>query len=58
MKKQTSVSVDENFLREANKVFGTLGISLSEAVNLFLEKVSVEKNIPFELNSPSDELLK
>ncbi|MDM8567608.1 type II toxin-antitoxin system RelB/DinJ family antitoxin [Candidatus Halobeggiatoa sp. HSG11] len=55
---KTNINVNEISFKEAQKIFDSCGMSFNEAINLFLTKVSIEKTIPFELNIPSDELLK
>lgn len=49
MKLQTSIRVDETFFHESKEVFAQLGITFTDAVNIFLAKVAMEKRIPFEL---------
>jgi DNA-damage-inducible protein J len=49
MKIQTSVRVEESFYKEAKKVFDSFDLSFTDAVNIFLAKVAMEKKIPFEL---------
>ena len=56
MKRQTSVRVDDRFYNGAKEVFDSFGLSFSDAVNIFLAKVALEKRIPFEIGLPSDEL--
>lgn len=57
MKMQTSLRVDDKFYNESKEVFSKLGLSFTDAINIFLAKVSMEKRIPFELAiEPSDEL--
>jgi DNA-damage-inducible protein J len=56
MKRQTSVRVDDKFYNGAKEVFERFGLSFSDAVNIFLAKVSLEKRIPFEIGLPSEEL--
>lgn len=58
MKRQTSVRVDDRFYDEAKDIFDSFGLSFSDAVNIFLAKVSLEKRIPFEIGLFSDELKK
>ncbi len=58
MKRQTSVRVDDKFYNKSKKVFDSFGLSFSDAVNIFLAKVSLEERIPFEIGIPSDELKK
>ncbi|SFP18652.1 type II toxin-antitoxin system RelB/DinJ family antitoxin [Hydrogenimonas thermophila] len=54
MKIQTSVRVEERFYKEAKKVFDSFDLSFTDAVNIFLAKVAMEKKIPFELALPKD----
>ena len=58
MKIQTSVRVDDTLYKEAKEIFSKFGLTLGDAVNIFLAKVSMEKSIPFELSLPSEELEK
>ncbi|MDM8569551.1 type II toxin-antitoxin system RelB/DinJ family antitoxin [Thiotrichales bacterium HSG1] len=54
---QTNIEVDKASFNEAQKTFASFGMSASEAINLFLVKVSIEKTIPNEFYIPSNELL-
>ncbi|MHB1679712.1 MAG: type II toxin-antitoxin system RelB/DinJ family antitoxin [bacterium] len=58
MKRQTSVRIDDEFYNKSKEVFDALGLSLGDAVNLFLAVVSIEKKIPFELALPSEDVKK
>ncbi len=58
MKRQTSVRIDNEFYNSSKEVFDALGLSLGDAVNLFLAVVSIEKKIPFELALPSEDVKK
>ena len=58
MRMQTSVRVEEEFYKDAKKIFNKLGLTFGDAVNVFLAKVAMERGIPFELNLPSEELKK
>ncbi|MHB1663846.1 MAG: type II toxin-antitoxin system RelB/DinJ family antitoxin [bacterium] len=58
MKRQTSVRIDNDFYNSSKEVFDALGLSLGDAVNLFLAAVSIEKKIPFELALPSEDVKK
>ena len=58
MKRQTSVRIDNEFYKNSKEVFDALGLSLGDAVNLFLAVVSMEKKIPFELTLPSEDIKK
>ena len=42
----------------AEKIFHKLGISCSEAINLFFAQVTLRKGIPFEIGIPNKTTLK
>ena len=39
-------------------IFGKLGLSTSEAINLFLKQVCLHQGLPFEVKMPNDALRK
>lgn len=43
----TSVKLDEETKKEAQKLFKDLGLNLSTAINIFLKQAVREKGIPF-----------
>lgn len=47
----TSIKIDEETKKEAQKLFKDLGLNLSTAVNIFLKQAIREKGIPFYINS-------
>ena len=47
----TSIKIDEETKKEAQKLFKDLGLSLSTAINIFLKQAIREKGIPFYVNS-------
>ena len=47
----TSIKIDEETKKEAQKLFKDLGLSLSTAINIFLKQAIREKRIPFYINS-------
>ncbi len=47
------VRLDKQTKIQAQKVFGMLDISMSEAVKLFLRQVVLHKGIPFEVKIPN-----
>ena len=47
----TSIKIDEETKKEAQKLFKDLGLSLSVAINIFLKQAIREKGIPFYVNS-------
>ena len=47
----TSIKIDEETKKEAQKLFKDLGLSLSTAINIFLKQAIREKGILFYINS-------
>ncbi len=47
----TSIKIDEETKKEAQKLFKDLGLSLSTAINIFLKQAIREKGIPFYISS-------
>ena len=47
----TSIKIDEETKKEAQKLFKDLGLSLSTTINIFLKQAIREKGIPFYINS-------
>jgi DNA-damage-inducible protein J len=45
---------DADLKNAAEAIFKELGISTSQAINMFLAKVTREKGIPFELKIPNE----
>ncbi len=58
MRKQTSIKVDPVAWEEAKKIFKEYGITASDAINIFLNKVRLVGGLPFDLKIPSDRLKK
>lgn len=54
MKQTTSIKLDPTVKHEAQAIFAQLGLTLGEAVNLFLNQVRLNKGLPFELKIPND----
>ena len=50
--------VDSELKNEVETIFQELGLSTSQAINLFLKKVKMERGIPFELKVPNEVTLK
>jgi len=47
VKKSISFHLDEEVKEEAEKLFSELGLSMEEALNIFIKKSLKEKGIPF-----------
>lgn len=56
MSKTTNISVrlDPELKEQAELVLGELGIPLSNAVNIFLKQVVIQRGIPFEVKLPPE----
>lgn len=51
-RKQTSIKVDPTAWNEAKEIFKEYNLTLSDAINIFLNKVRLEKGMPFEIKLP------
>ena len=58
MRQTTSIKLDPTVKQEAQEIFSQLGLTLGEAVNLFLNQVRLNKGLPFEVKIPNEETLK
>ena len=47
------VRVDEEMKKQATETLGAMGLSVSDAVRVFLKRVVAEKQLPFELKAPN-----
>jgi DNA-damage-inducible protein J len=56
MSKTTNINVrlDPELKEQAELVLGHLGIPLSNAVNIFLKQVVIQRGIPFDVKLPSE----
>ena len=48
--------VDDSLKFDAETIFKEIGLTTSQAINIFLKKIVSEHGIPFELKVPSDRL--
>ena len=48
---QICLRVDDDVKRNAERIFETIGLSMSTAINVFLKTVARENRIPFELTA-------
>jgi len=56
VRKQTSIKVDPRAWGEAKIIFKEYNLNLSDAINIFLNKVRLEGGMPFDIKVPSDRL--
>jgi DNA-damage-inducible protein J len=47
------VRVDEEMKKQATETLGAMGLSVSDAVRVFLKRVVAEKQMPFDLKAPN-----
>ena len=53
-RKQTSIKVDPLAWEEAKEIFKEYNLTVSDAVNIFLNKVRLKKGMPFDMKLPSE----
>ena len=58
VRKQTSIKVDPQAWDSAKKIFSEYNITISDAINIFLNKVRLVGGMPFDIKIPSDHLKK
>ncbi len=58
VRKQTSIKVDPRAWEEARLIFKEYNLNLSDAINIFLNKVRLEGGMPFDIKVPSKRLKK
>ncbi len=49
----STVRVNDNIKKEVVPILDDLGISLSEAINMFLHQIKLNNGIPFKVKYPS-----
>ena len=54
IKETTSIKLDKFEKEEAKKVFKQLGLTMGEAINIFLHQVNLVKGLPFAVKIPND----
>jgi DNA-damage-inducible protein J len=54
-KVKINIYVDKNIKEQAQKLFSTFNISLSDAINLFLTQSVLNRGIPFKIEIPNEE---
>ena len=57
-KTQTTIRLEEHDYKEAKDILKYIGMSYSQAVNMFNRMVVLEKGLPFEAKIPNNETLK
>ena len=57
MKTQTTIRVDKENYLQAKEILKYLGLSYSQAINVFNNMIVCHKGLPFEIKIPNDETL-
>ncbi len=58
VKETTSIKLDVEIKNRAKEIFKELGITMREAVNIFLNQLTLHKGLPFEVKIPNKETTK
>jgi DNA-damage-inducible protein J len=58
MKTQTTIRVDQNNYTQAKIILRYLGLSYSQAVNIFNSMIVSTKGLPFEVKIPNNETVR
>ncbi len=56
-KVKTDIYLDSDITIQAKEIFKKYGVSLSDAINMFLTQSVLEKGLPFEIKTPNDETI-
>ena len=56
-KVRTNVYLDSDMKAKAKEIFKHYGVSLSDAINMFLTQSVMERGLPFEMKIPNDETI-
>jgi DNA-damage-inducible protein J len=57
-RRQTSIKVDPVAWDSAKEIFKEYNMTVTDAINIFLNRVRLEKGLPFEIKIPSDNFQK
>jgi DNA-damage-inducible protein J len=57
-RRQTSIKVDPLAWDAAKEIFKEYNLTVTDAINIFLNKVKLVGGLPFDIKVPSDRLLK
>ena len=58
MKTQTTIRVDKDNYTQAKAILKYLGLSYSQAINMFNSIIVSNRGLPFEIKIPNDETLR
>lgn len=57
MKTQTTIRIDQKNYSQAKEILKYLGLTYSQAVNIFNNMIVCHKGLPFEMKVPNDKTL-
>jgi len=57
-KVRTNVYLDSDMKAQAKEIYKKYGVSLSDAINIFLTQSVMQRGLPFEMKLPNDETIK
>jgi DNA-damage-inducible protein J len=57
MKTQTTIRLEQKNFAQAKEILKYLGLTYSQAVNIFNNMIVCHKGLPFEIKIPNDETL-
>jgi len=57
MKTQTTIRIDQANYFQAKEILKYLGLSYSQAINIFNSMIVCNRGLPFEMKIPNDETL-
>lgn len=57
-KTQTTIRIEESQYKQAKEILEYIGMSYSQAINVFNHLVVLNKGLPFEAKIPNDETVK
>jgi DNA-damage-inducible protein J len=55
-RRQTSIKVDPIAWDSAKEIFREYNLTVTDAINIFLNKVRLEGGLPFEMKAPTQQL--
>ncbi|RLC13314.1 MAG: type II toxin-antitoxin system antitoxin, RelB/DinJ family [Deltaproteobacteria bacterium] len=58
IRRQTSIKVDPKAWDAAKIIFKEYNLTVSDAINIFLNRVRIDRGLPFKIKVPSKELKK
>jgi DNA-damage-inducible protein J len=54
----TSIKLDPTVKANAKTIFNNLGMTMSDAINIFLKQVEIHHGMPFDIKIPNNKTIK